>query len=388
VKHVALVLLTFLFLALPVCAQQGFGNFSAEKFSATPLIDLGTKTYQGFEGGLYPHGSNSIPSEHAAAGRKLASQIQPLDANGKPDPNGKIVLTSIGMSNSMDEFGMFLRTARDSPKVNTAHVAIVNGAFGGVTACYYLSASGPPPCSLHTDNLFDRVRDQRFTPAGVSERQVQVVWILQANGGPGVRGCGNNRFQPCRPLCDPKAPGCENDATNTEALRHEAQLGEILRVAKIRWPNLKLAFLSSRIYAGNAKVPISPEPFAYEYGFSVKWLIQAQIAQMQTHAVDPVAGNLDYGTGAVPWAAWGPYLWAQGGAPRSDGLVWCNDEQNGPCHGETDFQPDGTHPNVQGMRKVADLLMDFFLGSPFTSSWFEASGEAKAPSQPRRSNAR
>lgn len=376
-KHIALLLLALLLMALPIVAQQGPGNFTAPDFSATPLIDLGTKTYQGWEGGLYPHGSNTIPSEHAAAGRKLASQIQPLDADGKPDPSGKIVLASIGMSNAMDEFGTFLRQARASSKIDNAHVVIVNAAFGGMTTCYYLSASGPPPCSQHTANLFDRARDERFKPAGVTERQVQVVWILQANGGPGVRGCGNNRFQPCRALCDPKTPGCVNDAVNTEALRHEAQLGEVLRIAKVRWPNLKLAFLSSRIYAGNAKVPISPEPFAYEYGYSVKFLIQAQLAQIETHTVDPVAGNLDYNAGVVPWVAWGPYLWANGAAPRSDGLAWCNGEQNKPCGGEMDFTPDGTHPNMLGQKKVADLLMEFFLHSPFTSPWLAASRQAK-----------
>jgi len=388
-KGIASVLLTFLLFPPCLDAQGGDGSFTPRGFAATPLIDLGMKTYRGFEGGLYPHGSNTIPTEHAAAGLKLARQIQSLDVNGKPDPNGKMVITSIGMSNSMVEFGMFLRVARGSPKVNSSHVAIVNGAFGGDTACYYLSAFGPPPCSERTENVFDQVRDQRFAPAGVTERQVQVVWILQANGGPGVRGCGANRFLPCRPLCDPKTPGCVNDALGTEALRYESQLGELLRIATVRWPNLKLAFLSSRVFAGNTKVPISPEPFAYEYGFSVKWLIEKQIAQERTHAVDPVAGNLDFSRGTVPWVAWGPYLWANGSAPRSDGLVWCNGEQFAPCHGEVDFQADGTHPSPFGMKKVADLLMEFFLSSPFTSSWFKtpsalARGEhAEADFSPR-----
>ncbi|HTS70940.1 MAG TPA: hypothetical protein VMO17_18325 [Terriglobia bacterium] len=383
-KYVAPGLLICVLLIPRLAIPRGLDPPTREGFSATPLTDLGTRTYKGFEGGLYPHGSNSVPVDHAAAGLKLAREVQPLDATGKPDPKGKIVITSIGMSNSMDEFGMFLRIARGSPKVDRDHVSVVNGAFGGITACYYLSASGSPPCSQHTGNVFNRIRDERLTPAGVSEQQVQVVWILQANGGPGVRGCGRNRFEACRPLCNPKTPGCINDPLETEALRHEAQLGETLRVAKVRWPNLKLAFLSSRIYAGYAKVPISPEPFAFEYGFSAKWIIQAQISQVKANTVDPVAGNLDYRTGIVPWVAWGPYLWADGTTPRSDGLAWCNGEQMEPCHGETDFQADGTHPNVRGMKKVADSLMEFFLQSPFTSPWFDAAGRTKGTSKGHR----
>ncbi len=376
-KHFLSYFAAILFLASAASAQWFRGNFSTEHFSAVPLTDLGKKAYKGFEGGLYPNGSNKVPAVHATAGMKLAHEIKPLDAKGKPDPNGKIVLTSIGMSNSADEFGLFMRVARTNPNINNASVMILNGGFGGITTCYWEAAYGAPPCSLHSENQFDRVRDRVLSPAGVSEQQVQVVWILEANGGPGIRGCGRTRFQPCKPLCDPKTPGCENDPQYTEALRYESQLGRILRAAKTRWPNLKLAFLSSRIYAGYAKVPISPEPFAYEYGFSTKWLIEAQIKQMQTGSADPVAGELNYDKGTVPWVAWGPYVWADGNNPRSDGLAWCNGQENAPCRGQTEFQPDGTHPNMLGMKKVADALEDFFLISPFTSAWFEKSRRAR-----------
>lgn len=360
-------------------AQRAGADLFSGHFTAIPLTDLGPKAYKGFEGGLYPNGSNRVPAEHAAAGMRLAREVRPLDAEGRPHPNGKIVLTSIGMSNSADEFGLFMRVARTSPNVNNTNVVILNGAFGGFTTCYWESANGAPPCSMHSENQFDRVHNSVLWPAGVSEQQVQVVWILEANGGPGIQGCGKNRFQPCKPLCDPQTKGCENDPLYTEALRYEAQLGRILRAAKIRWPNLRLAFLSSRIYAGYAKVPISPEPFAYEYGFSVKWLIEAQIKQMQTGSVDPVAGDLNYAKGEAPWIAWGPYVWADGDSPRLDGLVWCNGQENAPCQGRVEFQPDGTHPNALGQRKVADILKDFFLQSPFSSPWFEISKAAYAP---------
>jgi hypothetical protein len=159
--------------------------------------------------------------------------------------------------------------------------------------------------------------------------------------------------------------------SHTEALRYEQQLGGILRAAKTRWPNLQQAFHSSRIYGGYATTDHSSEPYPYEYGFSVKWLIQAQILQIRGGGttIDSTAGDLNYKTGTAPWTAWGPYTWANGDTPRSDGLVWCDGQTGSPCNGEQDFQPDGTHLNNQGDEKVANLLMSFYLDSPYTP-WF------------------
>ena len=50
-----------------------------------------------------------------------------------------------------------------------------------------------------------------------------------------------------------------------------------MQIAKTRFPNLKIAYLSSRIYAGYADTNLSPEPEAYQGGFAVKWLIADQI---------------------------------------------------------------------------------------------------------------
>ena len=332
--------------------------------SKIPLMDMTpSENYLTFQGALYENSIDTVPADHNTAGLAAAGAIQPLDTNGNPSASGKIVFVAVGRSTGVDEFAVFMNQAASNSGVNHATLAIVNGALTGAMPCVWTVTSGPPSCNPSLGNQYDRVRDMVLAPLGLTEKQVQAAWIEEYNGDPAADG-----FQS---LCDPTVAGCSNDVSHTEALRYEQQLGAILRAAKTRWPNLQQAFHSSRIYGAYATTDHSSEPYPYEYGFSVKWLIQAQILQIRSGgtSIDPTAGDLNYNAGAAPWTAWGPYTWANGDTPRSDGLVWCNGQANSPCNGEVDFQPDGTHPNTQGDEKVANLLMNFFLNSSYTH-WF------------------
>src|SRR5207244_5403520 len=145
---------------------------------------------------------------------------------------------------------------------------------------------------------------QRIKAAGVSPQQVQVVWIKQALIQQGQHG----EF--------PK---------HSDRLAQE--LAKILQMAKERYPNLRVAYLSSRIYAGYAKSQLNPEPYAYEGAFSTRWLIQDQIKGDKDLNFDAAKGEVK-----CPLLLWGPYLWGDGvTARKSDGLVW----------NESDFGKDG-----------------------------------------------
>ena len=119
-----------------------------------PLTDLGSGSYQGFMGGLYPGGQNQPPSQHTAEGLARAMAIQPLDVNGNPDPAGRIIFLSIGMSNTSSEFcgggttmshcdpGTFGTKLFNDPQVNHDTLTVVNGAKAGQVVQQWLGTAG------------------------------------------------------------------------------------------------------------------------------------------------------------------------------------------------------------------------------------------------------
>jgi hypothetical protein len=282
------------------------------------LPDLVSSTYKGEPGGLY-RGTNEPPAAYAEAGRRAAAQIVPLDAQGTPSASGKIVLLSIGMSNTTQEFSTFVSLAKQDP-LRAASVVVVDGAQGGQDARVWAKA----------DAQAWSVADQRLRANGVTAAQVEAVWLKQAVAGP--RG---------------DFPTSSRELTDL--------LDGIVRIAAQRYPQLRQVFLSPRTYAGYATTTLNPEPYAFESGFADRALIMRSAASPE----------------ARPWIGWGPYFWTDGTRGRSDGVVWT-------C---ADSREDGTHPSASGQQKVAQMLQAFFDTSPFTG-WYRGQVVVPAPSGP------
>jgi hypothetical protein len=340
--------------------------------TSIPLMDMtASQNYLNFQGGLYENFSDSAPADHNADALAASATIQPLDTNGNPSFTGTVVFVSFGMSNAEIEFTSFVTTVLASSSVNSTTLHVTNGAAGEQDACYWFPAVGLPSCNPDFENEYDRIVGNLST-IGLSANQVQVAWVDNANGRahPENRGCVPFGSL-CVPLCDPTLAGCIINENITNPVNEEEEFGETMRAAKQRFPNLKMVFFSSRVYGGYAQATdADPEPFAYQTGYGIKATIQAQINQLRTGIVDPVAGSLDYSVS--PWIGWGPYFWADGDIPRSDGLVWCNGQAGPPCNGELDFGTDGLHLSTAGGQKAANLLLNWFLASPYTKSWFAA----------------
>ena len=324
-----------------------------------PLTALGSGTYQGRQGGLYPGGLDSVPGDHQAAGLQRAAEVQPLDPAGVPSPTGRHVLLSIGYSNAADQWcsrdrtvscdpGTFMSRAAADPDVDRERLVIVNGAIGAQDAPAWADRNSP-----NYGTVAGRLAD-----AGVTAQQVQVVWFKT------TILAGESPDRPRLLLPDP----------NATAYQLVTYTSEAIRTLKATYPNLRQVFVSSRIFGGWSDDPRVNEPVSYETGFGVKWTVQAQIEQMRNGGavVDARAGDLNHATGRAPWIAWGPYMWAPGTTPRADGLVWPR----------SDFVADGVHPSPTGVAKAGAMLLDFFKTSPLTRDWFLAGAPEPPPPPP------
>ncbi|MSR54970.1 MAG: hypothetical protein EXS09_17035 [Gemmataceae bacterium] len=286
-----------------------------------PLTEMAASNkYKGEDGGLYGGGKNEPPEAHLAAAKKETAKIVPLDADGKPSDKGTIALVSISMSNATQEFSMFKQIA-DRDEKKSSRVTIVDCAQGGQAMAQWVD----PKARAWVE------ADRRLAAAKISPKQVQVVWVKLANMGP--RG-------------DLKEHG--------KKLQEDTL--KVLQNAKERFPNVRIAYLGSRIYAGHAIGGLNPEPYAYEGAYPVRWLIQDQIKGYAELNFDS-----EKGVAKAPLLLWGPYFWGDGLTPRKDDkLIW----------ERKDFTNDGVHPSDSGRRKVADMLLKFFKNDPLAGGWF------------------
>ena len=300
-----------------------------DKTGLVPLNELTEKPYKDQDGGLYGAGSNVPPAEHAAAAAREAAAIVPRNAQGEPAEDGKIVLVSIGMSNTSQEFGAFVRLAADDPQ-KAGNVVLVNAAQGGRDASSWTDPEGGK--SEQRQSVW-AVLDERLEAAGVTPQQVQAAWVKHARAMPANLG---------------EFPA--------HARQLQQDIAKCLTTARKRYPNLRIAYVSSRIYAGYANTALNPEPYAYESAFSVRWLIQDQVKGEPALNYAAERGDVK-----APLILWGPYLWADGVSPRqSDGLLYKRE----------DLGDDGTHPSGSGQRKVAGMLLKFFKTEATARPWF------------------
>jgi hypothetical protein len=295
-----------------------------------PLNELGNKEYkEGFKGGFYPDGKNERPKAHEEAGLRLAKSVQPLGADGKPDPiNGKIVMMSVGMSNTSQASEGFQKVLRSADGINP-QFAFINGAVGGQTAAITQSTESAQGAK------YWGIVDMRLKEAKLTREQVQVIWIKQADGGP-------------------------SQGFPAYAKKLEDELANLVKIFPKRFPNAKLVYLSSRTYGGYATTALNPDPYAYESAFSVKWLIDRQIKGEADLNFDAKKGDVK-----APWLSWGPYLWAKGSTKRADGFSYERE----------DFSPkDGTHHTDAGSEKIGRLMVRFFQSDTTSRPWFMEKG--------------
>lgn len=285
----------------------------------TPLIDLDSN-YLGYEGGLYPGGSNDPSGVYANDLMEICSTIQPLNNDGQPYASGKIGFVSVGPSTSNIMMEALINKMKGNSLVNPLLWPVILSQ-GGMGINELISNS-----TLFWDTVTMKLQEFQLSP-----KQIQVVYFEEDD---------NDNYSsvfPERPL-DVKE-----------------KLKEGIRLLKVKFPNVKVAYILARtttIYMPIRDDNKQQEPIAYYLGFSDKWLIEDQING------DP---ELAYkGDNIVaPIVTWGPYQWSDGDKVRSDGFNWLN----------TDTR-DGLHANPNGADKLSDMFLNFLLNDQYAQKWF------------------
>jgi len=280
--------------------------------SATDLTQKPYATY------LYSN-QNTMPATHRASGDAISAGLQPLDANGKVDlANGKIMAIGEGMSNARQEMLALLQQfIQNNPALNPKF-QFVNLSQSGCDLICWVNKG-----------------------VGAIDPQVQIVLLKHSNNRPQMSdGTPEN---PQLPFTTAQSKRFPNHAVVTQDMLKQRILD-----LKIKYPNLKLLYVTSRSYGGWSCSPAATsyrEPVAFEEGFSVKWLIESQIA-----GTDPL---LDFSkpNAKAPWLSWGPYLWD-------------------PSWPQDWFEADGTHPCAPGETAFAKIWYDFLMLDSTSRPWF------------------
>jgi hypothetical protein len=191
-----------------------------------PLNEL-TVPYQNAQGGLYPNGANNRPAAHLQAGLQIATdQVRPLNASGQVDnTNGKIVMVSIGMSNTTQEWAVgdgvthdstkaFRYRATNDPALNP-QIVIIDCAQGSRDVVNWSSLNDPTWATA-----IQRVRNTVVNGQHIMTNQVQIAWVKLA-------------------LRD--APTYGPFPTHVQAFQNYLEM--TIRNLKTAFPNVKMAFV-------------------------------------------------------------------------------------------------------------------------------------------------
>jgi len=190
-----------------------------------PLPQLGTDTYLGVVGGLYPNGSNNVPNGYAD------------DAFLALQNDDDIHVLCLGMSNMKSTCENFINKAAGETAVAN-NVTIHNGGRPGRAQ----QAWGGGVSDLYTN----------LKRAGVSVPEVDVVIYFNAWGYPS--GDFQSHYD-------------EMYGSLTETM---ANINSV-------YPNLKLIYVTSREYAPPWAASLNPNPYAYEEGFAFRDIVTGRI---------------------------------------------------------------------------------------------------------------
>jgi hypothetical protein len=318
----------FIALLLIACTKERINENTQSNASAInnaikddntiPLNDLGTNTYKGYVGGLYPNGMNSPTNQYAADLLSISSQIVPLDTSGNAISNGKIVFISLGSSIGGHTMQV-LKTKTDTSSITNPKLKLINCNNGYGSGSLNSIANPADPYWDHVTKI--------LTGTKSSYKQVQVIYLETDDSSRSVTW-------PARPNI------VKNDIENC------------MRVFKKKFKNVKLVYLLGRTRTFGNQRPWNREPSPYYLGWGCKWAIEDQI--------NGVPGTEYKGPNAVaPMITWGFYKWAEMTPRKTDDFYWLLTETS-----------DGLHATDRGQDTLATRFQTFLLTDKYAGIWY------------------
>jgi len=303
-------------------SMQSSNSVTFTDTAKIPINDLGTGTYMGFTGGLYPGGANTPSGTYASDLVSFVSQILPFTPKGKVDSTGKGKIGVIGIGGST--CGDLLLTLKNKTQGNPAtnpYLRLVSCAWGGGKASLNNIMNPNDKYWSHVDT---ELMKNRLRPT-----QVEVIYFDTEDSTSFVDFPG-------RPY----------------QFRDEFEAA--MRVCKSKFIKLKVVYVTGRTTTFFRREIQHKEPSPYYNGWGLKFAIEDQI--------NGVPGMKYDGADAVaPLVTWAWYQWADGTTtPRQDGFIW------------TPYMTaDGLHANDVGLDTLSNRLQNFLLTDPVASIWYK-----------------
>jgi len=285
-----------------------------------PLNDLGTGTFKGYTGGLYPGGANEPSGQYAEDLLATSQGIVPIDTTGKPVVSklGKVVFLSLGGSTGGHNMKLLKTKTLGNPLTNPK-LQLLNANNG--------SGNSGLLNIMDVNNGYWNKVSQTIKGGKSSYRQVQVLYLETDDSS-------RNISWPYRPNLI------------------KSDLQTCLRIFKQKFPNLKVVYVLGRTKTFGSIATWNREPSPYYFGWGCKWAIEDQI--------NNVPGTEYKDSNAVsPMLAWGFYEWADSIPRTTDGFSWTASQT-----------ADGLHANDAGQDSLTTRFQNFLLTDPYASIWY------------------
>ena len=286
-----------------------------------PINDLGTGTFKGYTGGLYPGGLNYPTGSYAVDLFKTCHSITPLDTFGNysSTESGKILFVSLGWSTCGNNMRALNNKTIGNPRTNPKLLLLPLNSGSGLARLNNVMNPNDP----YWNNVAILIKQ-----ANASFRQVQIIYLETEDST-------HNVSFPGRPL------------------QVKNELESCFRVFKQKFPNVKIVYLLARTTTFGANQHIfNKEPCPYYFGWACKWAIEDQI--------NGIAGTAYKGSNNVsPLITWGFYQWADSLPRSTDDFYWRASET-----------ADGLHANSVGQDTLSSRFQNFLLTNRYAKNWY------------------